>query len=151
MKVIRFTKIYRCIAVAAFILLVLTGLFLMLSWMMLVPGNRVKSVSTYSGLYAETDVFVELVCGYEDIENGDVLVYEADVHDEKVLLAGRVQETTGKKIVLQAGISVTPETMKNMRNVFWASFINIILLAALKGPIEAMDTDRELKNKKSDN
>ena len=88
MKVIRFTKIYRCIAVAAFILLVL----------MLVPGNRVKSVSTYSGLYAETDVFVELVCGYEDIENGDVLVYEADVHDEKVLLAGRVQETTGKKL-----------------------------------------------------
>ena len=138
----------------------------MLSWMMLVPGNRVKSVSTYSGLYAETDVFVELVCGYEDIENGDVLVYEADVHDEKVLLAGRVQETTGKKIVLQDGISVTPEnfrgkvvsslkekmdTMKNMRNVFWASFINIILLAALKGPIEAMDTDRVLKNKKSDN
>ena len=68
--------------------------------------------------------------------------------------------------MLQDGISVTPEnfsgkvvsslkekmdTMKNMRNVFWASFINIILLAALKGPIEAMDTDRELKNKKSDN
>lgn len=98
-------KIFKYEMAGICILVMLEGMMLICHYINFMSCPS-RVISAESRLYAGTRVCISSEYTYEDIKNGDIIVYDADRDNGKIFLADQVRDVTVEGLVLQGGAGV---------------------------------------------